>query len=123
MGLTLWSRAAGAAEEVAQESSMSVLLVGHELDEKAITWGKTRLGELLVAECGEDVMEEIELNPFLVETKKDGLVVKIGLDTVDWLIAASADTAGWLVGECQIVVQCAIGVVGRLLGVGWELRD
>jgi len=45
---------------------MVCLLVGHELDERSISGSKTGIDEVLVREASKTVVEEIQLDPFLV---------------------------------------------------------
>jgi hypothetical protein len=44
-------------------------------------------------------VEEIKLNPLLVESKKDGLIVEIRLDSVDGLSAIGAKATCGLVWD------------------------
>lgn len=70
---------------------MARFLVGHELDQETIAGGEAS-------------SREIQLNPFLVETEEDGLVVEIGLNTVDGLSTVSTEATSWLVRDSPGVV-------------------
>lgn len=52
---------------VADQSGMRFLLVAHKVDEVDIILGDTGLGKLLGGESGGTVVEQIELDPFLVQ--------------------------------------------------------
>jgi len=111
------------AEQVGEESGVASLLIGHELDKVSVRGGQPGSGKVGLGEGSEDVVEEIELDPLLVQAEKDGLIVKVGLDTVDRLGAACTKTSSWLIRNRLRVVQRAVGAVGELGRVGWQDRD
>ena len=74
---------------------MARLLIRHELNQKHVTLRKALCKELLLCECCENVVEEIKLDPFLVKTKENRLVVKVGLDTVNGLGSIRSQPTSW----------------------------
>ena len=64
--LTLWSSTAWSTKQVGQESGVSRLLISHKLNEESVARSQASSCELLLRECRENVVEEIELDPFLV---------------------------------------------------------
>jgi len=68
---------------------MARLLIGHELDEETVTSSQTSGIEILFRESSQDVVEEVEFNPLLVKTKKNRLIIEVGLYPVDWLVTRS----------------------------------
>lgn len=56
-------------------SLVGTYLVGHELDQRDVLGAKTGLSKLLFGESRDTVVEEIELDPFLVQTDDERLVV------------------------------------------------
>jgi hypothetical protein len=65
--LTLWGSTAWSTEQIGEQGCVSRLLISHELDEKSVTWSQACSRELLLRECSEDIMEEIQLDPLLVQ--------------------------------------------------------
>jgi len=68
-------------------------------------------------------MEEIELDPFLVQAQENRLVVKVGLNAIDGLGAISSQTTSWGVRDGLLIVQRAIGIVSQGCGVRWQHWD
>lgn len=108
---THWSGAAWSSKHVGEEGGVSGLLVGHELDEVHIRLGEVQLGKVGLVEAGENVVEEIQLDPLLVESEKDRLVVEVGLNAVNWLSSVSSKTAGWLEWNWLQVVEGTVRIV------------
>jgi len=79
--------------------------------------------EVLVAEGLEDVIEEIKLDPLLVQGEQDRLVIEVRLDAVDRLRAISAEAACWLEWDRLGVIQRPIRVVHRCRWVWRESPD
>lgn len=67
------------AQHVAEEGGVARLLDGHEGDIRAILSSKTLSKEIFLREDGETVVEQIELNPFLVQTKLDRLEIEVAI--------------------------------------------
>jgi len=101
----------GRTKHVAEESGVARLLVSHEFDVGAVLGGKTGIKEVLGRKDGETVVEEIKLDPLLVETKLDGLVVKVGLDHVTGQGTVGAKTTGGGVRSGLLLGQLSVGVV------------
>jgi hypothetical protein len=75
---------------------MASFLVSHELNEESVTGCQASSSELLLGESSQDAVEEIQLNPLLVQAQKNGLVIEIGLNAIDGLSAVGAETTtGW----------------------------
>jgi hypothetical protein len=94
-------------------------LVGHEFDQAAGFGAESSGGELFVGEASEAVVEEIELDPLLVETERDGLEVEVGLDHVSGQAAIGAETTSWCIWRWHGVQGNALGVVISGGWVGW----
>ena len=105
------------AKDVGDQCSVSRFLVCHKFDEEAVLGGESCSFEICDGELGKPVMEEIELNPFLVQGQGlgivneclggngratyQGLVVKVALRIIYWLgtvgsKATSGSVGGWL---------------------------
>lgn len=70
---------ASVGQDVRQECGVSYLLVGHELDERDVLGSYTGGGELVLAEPVDDVVEQVELDPFLVQAEVERLEVDCSL--------------------------------------------
>jgi hypothetical protein len=73
---TLWGRSR--SQDVAEKSSVTDLLVGHELDQKAILRSETGVLEIFNREHCQAVVEKIQLDPFLIQSQSERLVIEIG---------------------------------------------
>jgi hypothetical protein len=114
----LRSRASRTSEKVAEKRSVPRFLIGHKLNEKAIRWSEASCGEVLLAESSKNVVEEIKLNPLLVESKKNGLIVEVRLNAVYWLSSIGTQTTRWLVWHWLRLVEETIGHIASLFGIG-----
>jgi len=54
---------------------MADLLVGHELDQRDLIGVDAGIGELLLGESSDTVVEQVELDPLLVQANEEGLEV------------------------------------------------
>ena len=117
------------AEHVGEESGVAHFLDGHELDVGAVLGGEAGLEEVLLGEDGKTVVEEVELDPFLIQTESDGFVVEVAVYHVSGLSPIGSKTAydnvrcwfnfhSWisrltigLVGNWCRVLKLAIGIV------------
>jgi hypothetical protein len=79
-------------EHVAEKSSVTSLLSSHEGDIRAIFNGETSLEEVLRREDSEAVVEQIQLDPFLVQAESNRLEIEIAVDHVTRLSAVGAET-------------------------------
>lgn len=70
------------AEHVGQKRGMSRLLISHKLNVRAVLRSQTRIKEVLFVEYGETIVEQIELDPLLVQAKGDRLEVEVTLNLV-----------------------------------------
>ena len=113
----------GLAEHIGQEGGVAALLVRHEFDERHLLVIDTGGGEFFLAEAGEAVVEEVELDPFLVETQGDGLEVEVGLHHVAGERAVGPEATSRGVG-CRHRI---LGHAGRVVvcggGVQWQCGD
>lgn len=116
-------RRSSLAEHVAQKGGVATLLLGHEGDVGAILSSQTGVEEVLCREDGETVVEQVELDPFLVETEGDGLIVEVAVHHVAGLAAIGAETTSWGVGDGHRVLGLAIGVVVGSRGVRGQRSD
>jgi hypothetical protein len=66
----LWSCATWTPKKIREECSVSSLLICHKLDEISIRSCQAGCRKVLFGELYQDVMEEVKLDPFLVETEK-----------------------------------------------------
>ena len=99
------------AEHVGEESSVTSFLGGHKSNVGAVLSSQTSVKEVLGREDGKTVVEQIELNPLLVETKGDGLVVEVAVDHVARLSTVGAKTTSRHVGNGHGVLRQTVGVV------------
>jgi len=90
---------------------VSRLLVGHELDVRAVLSREASVEEVLLREDGNTVVEEIELDPFLVKTESDRLEVEVRLDLVTRKSTIGSETTSWGVRSRLRLGQLAVGVV------------
>lgn len=113
----------GVSEHIGQESGVALLLLSHEGDQGAVLSSKTSSEEVLLGEDGKTVVEQIKLNPLLVETKGDGLVVEITLDHVARLRAVGTKATSRGVIDRLRLSELAVLVVVGGGGVGRQHRD
>jgi len=111
------------AEHVGEEGSVATLLLSHEGDVGAVLSSEASVEEVLCGEDGETVVEQVELDPFLVETKSDGLVVEVAVHHVARLGAVGTETTSWHVGNGHGVLGLAVGVVVGSRGVRGQRSD
>lgn len=57
------------AEHVGEKRGVSLLLVGHEVDECLIFDADSGCGKILCSEGGETIVEQIKLDPFLIQAE------------------------------------------------------
>lgn len=111
------------AKHVAEEGSVADLLVGHVLDQVTVLSSEAGLLEILNRETVETPVEEVKLNPFLVKSQGNGLVVKVGKHLVDGSRAVGADTASGGVRGGLRSVKLAVAGVLEGVGSGGKSRD
>ena len=128
------------AEHVGQKGGVAGFLVGHELDERHVFRIETSLEEFGLGEAGETVVEEVELNPFLllgisrtpdherlksnlVQAQRDGLVIEVTLHHVAWERAIRAQATRWSVWSWKRVDGLAASVVVGRRRVQWQGCD
>jgi len=92
------------------------LLDGHESNVGAVFRSQTSVEKLLLREDSKAIIEQIKLDPLLVETERNGFVVEVAVDHVARLSAVGAETSSRSIGDGHGVLQLAIGVV---LGCSW----
>ena len=109
-------------EHVGEKRRVSGFLVSHELDEAACLRSKTSSREILIAETSETVVEEVQLDPFLVQAQRNGFEIEIALYHVAGERPVGAETACWGVGCGHGVHGLAFGVVIRCRGIWWARR-
>jgi len=105
-GSTSWT-----TEQAGEESGMTSFLNSHESDKFSVGGGQTGGLEVLFGEPGKNVVEKVKLNPFLVQTKEDGLVVKVGVDLVNWLGTVGTKTTSWRIWHWLRVVEQTVSNV------------
>jgi hypothetical protein len=116
-------RRGGVSEHVGQKGSVALLLLSHEGDQRTVLSSEASSDEVLIGEDGETIVEQVELDPLLVETKSDGLVVEVGLDHVTRLSAVGSEATSRCVREGLSLSELSIGVVVRCRGVRRKHRD
>ena len=110
----------GCTQHVGQKSGMPGFLVRHELNQRTVLGREASVEERLLVEDGQTVVEEVQLDPFLVQTKSDGLEIEITLDHVARKTAIGTKAASRGVGSWLGVDELAVGVVVRGRGIRWE---
>jgi hypothetical protein len=113
-------RRSSLAKHVAKQSGMASFLDSHEGDVGAVLSSKASVEEILVREDSKAVVEQIKLNPLLVETKSNGLVVKVAVHHVTRQGAVGAETTSGHVRNGHGVLGLAIGVVVGSRWVWWQ---
>lgn len=111
------------AQQVRQERSMADLLFGHELKQISVLGREAHLFKFFNGKGGKAPVEEVELDPFLVEGEGDGLVVKVALHSVHGGRAVGVPSAGGSVRRRLLAVELAVGWVLVGVGSGWERGD
>lgn len=72
-------RRSSLTQHVGKEGGMASFLISHELDQSAVLSSEACSKEIRLGEDSQAVVEEIELDPFLVQTQGDGFVVEVTL--------------------------------------------
>lgn len=108
---THWSGTTWSAKHVAQQGGVTRLLISHELHQKHVGLGQVQSRKVRLIEFGHDVAKEIQLNPLLVKTQENRLVVEVGLNTVDWLCAVGSQAASWLEWYWLLHLQSTVWLV------------
>ena len=116
-------RRSSLAKHVGKESGMASFLDSHKGNVGAVLSSEASIEEILLREDGETVVEQIELNPLLVQTKSNGLVVKVAVHHVARQSAIGAETTSWHVGNGHRVLRLAIGVIVSSRWVWWKRRN
>ena len=111
------------AQHVRQKGRVTSLLVGHELDQRTSLRSKSSCCELCVAEACKTIVEEIKLDPLLVETKCDAFEVEVALDHVSWKSAICSKPACWCVRRWERVQWYTQGVVVCCGWIRWQCRN
>ena len=73
------------SEDVGQELGMSSLLVCHELEQTTLVGVDAGVFKLCHGECLQAIVEEIKLDPLLIETEVERGVVEIRDGSVAWV--------------------------------------
>lgn len=80
------------AKHVRQESGVAGFLNSHEGNVGAILSSEAGVEEVLLGEHCKTIVEQVELDPLLVETELNGLVVEITVHLITRLGAVGAET-------------------------------
>jgi hypothetical protein len=113
----------GVSEHVGQQGGVSLLLLSHELDQRAVLGSESGSNEVLLGEDSKTVVEQVKLDPLLVETKGDGLVVEVALNHVAGLSTVGTEATSRGVVDGLRLSELAILVVVGGSGVGRQNRD
>jgi hypothetical protein len=111
------------AKNVGDQCCMANFLICHELDQEAVLSRETSCLKIFGGKSCQAIMEQIELNPFLVQSECERMVVEVTLGIIDWLGAIGAEAASrgvwrWLrIVEITIRWICGCCWVGRQ---GWN---
>jgi hypothetical protein len=111
------------AEHVGEEGGVTSLLDSHESDVGAVLSSKTSVEEVLLGEDSKTVVEQVKLDPLLVETKGDGLVIEVAVHHVAGLSAVGTGTSSGHVRDGHGILGLAVGVVVSGGGVRWQWRN
>lgn len=111
------------AEHVGKKSGVASLLDSHEGNVGAVLSSETGVEEVLLREDGKTVVEQVELDPLLVQTEGDGLVVEIAVYHVAGLSTVGTKTTSRHVGDWHRVLRLAVGVVVGSRRVRWQRSD
>ena len=102
------------SEDVGQELGMSSLLVCHELEQATLIGVDTGVLKLCHGECLQTIVEEIELDPLLVETQVERGIVEIRNGSVAWVgdgVVARGVDDGNLRGEVMDYVSLENNII------------
>lgn len=111
-------RRGSVSKHVGKKGGVTLLLLSHEGDQRAVLSSQTSSNEVLVGEDGETIVERVKLDPLLVETKSDRLVVEIRLDHVTRLRAVGTKAASRCVWDGLGLREFAVSVVVGCRGIG-----
>jgi hypothetical protein len=98
-------RSSSLSEHVGKEGGMASLLNRHEGNVRAVLSSEASVEEVLVGEDGKTVVEQVKLDPLLIETKLNGLVVEVTVHQVTRLSAVGTKTASRGVGNGHGVLR------------------
>lgn len=115
-----WSRL---SEHVGEQGCVALLLLSHKLDQRAVLRSEASSQEVLLREGCKAVVEEIQLDPLLVQAESDRLVVEVTVDHVSRESAVGSKPASRGVRNWLWVLQGAIGVVVSGSGRRSQVRD
>jgi hypothetical protein len=104
-------RSSSLSEHVGKESGVASLLDSHKGNVGAVLSSEASVKEVLIGEDGKTIVEQVKLDPLLVQTKLNGLVIEVAVHLVARLSAVGAETASRSVGNRHGVLGQAIGVV------------
>jgi hypothetical protein len=116
-------RSSSLAEHVGEQSSVTSFLNSHESNVGAVFSSKASVKEVLVGEDSKTVVEQVKLDPLLVETKLNGLVVEVTVHLVTGLSAIGTEATSRCVGNRHGVLRQTVGVVIGGSRVRWERRN
>ena len=102
---------------------MASLLNSHEGDVGAVLRCEASVKEILVREDSETVVEQVKLNPLLVQAKHDRLVIEVTVHHVARLSAVGAETTSWHIWNGHGVLRLAVGVVVGVCRVRRQRRN
>jgi len=84
-------------KHVCQKGGVAGLLDSHEGNVRAVLSSEASVEEILLGEDRKTVVEQVKLDPFLVETELNRLVVEVTVHLVTRLGAVGAETTSWRV--------------------------
>jgi hypothetical protein len=83
----------GFTQHIGQQRGVPSLLNCHVFDQLTIFSSEARIDKVLLAERFQSVVEQVELDVFLVKTQGDGLVIEVALNGVHGECAIRSDSA------------------------------
>ena len=70
------------AKHVGQKSRMSRFLIGHKFNQCSILSREPCSHEIVHGECCKPVVEQVQFDPFLIQTQRNGFEIEIALNHV-----------------------------------------
>jgi len=81
-----------AREYVGKEDRVSEFLISHEIDERDVIEAHASFSKLVDGEPGNTIVEQIKLDPLLIESEIEGLEVEIGPRSINGGRVIAPDT-------------------------------
>jgi hypothetical protein len=116
-------RRSSLAKHVGEEGGVTSLLDSHEGNVGAVLSSETSVEEVLFGEDSKTVVEQVKLDPLLVETEGDGLVIEVAVHHVAGLSSVGTGTTSRHVRNGHRILGLSVRVVVSGGRVRWQRRN